>query len=306
MSEPTRITEKYLAGFVDADGTFGIRFKRMSHGWKALMYLEAGQTVKKDKIIHRIRETFGGYIQVMPRSGYNGDEYSKWNLTSKQSETLLSRIRKHLVLKRAYADFCLSYMQIHRGFLNDEQMQKDKQLLQEARSMRSDPLPNYPSRKWVAGYFDGDGCIASRLNNSGRFCKPAVLQARIETDRTEGIELLQKAFGGKIYNGRVQATKVWILHLEPSKAKKFLGYFCKHSITKRAEIYFALGCAEGGNYRDGIPIRQALQHLKTQEQRLNDPEVNVSFLLHQVRFDIPSMKGRYERLSNSPAQIKTA
>lgn len=294
MSEPTKITEKYLAGFVDSDGTFGVRFVRSAGGWSPRMFLEAAQEIGRDKVIHLIQRTYGGYI-----SQRTGGEFQKentsWSLPCKQARMVLSRIRKYLVTKRAFADFCIAYSMKNHGVIFDDAAKAvERERLTAARALRSDPLPNYPSRQWLAGYFDGDGCLASGLReNPG--CTSAVLQARVEDDRKEGLELLRKAFGGNIYKGRVEATQLWVLNLEPSQAKEFLSHFAKHAIVKRGEIYFALGCADGGNYRDGKPIHRALQHLKSQEQRLSDPEVNVSSMLREVRFDIPDGRGRYKR-----------
>lgn len=294
MSEPTRITDKYLAGFIDADGSFGINFIRVRNGFVARLSLTASQLVSQDKVIELIAKTYGGKMSMSVNP--SGSRQAGWGLPQKEGRMILSRIAKHLVLKRSFAKFCLDFVQQHRGkVFSEEEIAEAKAQLHEARKARSLPLPNYPSRQWLAGYFDGDGCIASRLNNGTALCTPAVLAARIEDERTEGLELIAKAFGGDIYQGRVAATKVWVLNLEPSKATKFIGHFCKHSIVKRAQLYFALRCAEGGNYRDGAPIHAALQMLKAQEHRLSDPEVNVSPLLSKVRFDVPDGRGRWDR-----------
>lgn len=305
MSEPTRITDKYLAGFVDADGSFGINFVRVNKGSLARLFLEASQNTTQDKVIALIAHTFGGYVST--RTNPSGSESAVWSVSQKQARMILSRIAKHLVLKRSFAKFCLDFVQQHRGkVFSDEDVITAKMSLHDARCHRSLPLPNYPSRQWLAGYFDGDGCVASRLNNGSAHCTPAVLAARIEDERTEGIELIAKAFGGDIYNGRVSATKVWVLNLEPSKAIKFVQHFCKHSIVKRAQLYFALRCAEGGNYRDGEPIHGALQMLKAQEHRLSDPEVNISPLLAKVRFDVPDGRGRWNRLPKRQSEQVSA
>lgn len=300
MSEPKKITEKYLAGFVDADGTFGIRFVRQNGVFISRMFLGVCQETEKDKVIYLIAESFGGtpYVRV-------GGQFKKENTaveySAKQARMILSRIAKYLVCKRHFADFCIDYALTHRGrtYTADE-VEAEKTLIANARAVRSYPLPNYPSRQWLAGYFDGDGCIASKAHQ-GKSWVCGVLAARVEDGRREGQELLLKAFGGAIYESKEKASSVWVVNLDPSKAKTFLGHFAKHSIVKRSQVYYALGCAEGGNYRDGEAIHRSLQLLKAQQQRLSDPEVNVSFLLKKVRFDVPKNAPTLKRQSTGEA-----
>jgi hypothetical protein len=294
MSEPTKITEKYLAGFVDADGSFGIRFVLQNGVWISRMFLGVCQENTKDKVIHLIAASFGGkpYVRV---GGQFKRENTAIEYSAKQARMILSRIAKYLVCKRSFAKFCIDYALTHRGrTYTPEEVEVEKRTIAEARAAYSYPLPNYPSRQWLAGYFDGDGCIASKVH-VGKSSASGVIAARVEDDRREGRELLLKAFGGAIYPNGSKASSVWVVNLDPSKAKKFLRHFAKHSIVKRSQIYFALGCAEGGNYRDGDTIHRSLQLLKAQEQRLSDPEVNVSFLLKKVRFDVPDGRGRTTR-----------
>jgi hypothetical protein len=58
-------------------------------------------------------------------------------------------------------------------------------------------LPVHPSRSWLAGYFDGDGCLYAQLNPHGH---SASIKVSIDsnTDETDGLELVHKAFGGRI------------------------------------------------------------------------------------------------------------
>lgn len=296
MSEPTKITEKYLAGFIDSDGSFGIRFQKTKGGLGVIMSLSAAQSEAKSKVINLIQQSFGGYVNVTTRpTGFGGGAMASWSAPSKQARMILSRIEKYLVGKRRFAKFCIDYALRNRGrTYTENEAEHEKEMFAIERAMYSAPLPNYPSRQWLAGYFDGDGCVASGLRN-GKTAVHGVIQARVEDERRENLDLLLKAFGGNIYPNGEKKSSVWVLMLEPSKAKEFLGHFAKHSIVKRSQVYFAMGCAEGGNYRDGEPIHRSLQLLKAQEQRLSNPEVNVSFLLKQVRFDVPDGRGKWIR-----------
>jgi hypothetical protein len=204
---------------------------------------------------------------------------------------LLARVEKYLVIKRAKAAAALQCVQ-------DEIIvpatQLERAQIAFKASIRADvPMPNYPSRKWLAGYFDGDGCLAVSLHKNGFAYIASRITSHVEQD--VGIRLIQKAFGGGIHLNRGPNLPCHILHLVPSKAKEFLGFFSKHLVLKRAEAEFVLGCAEGGNYRDGIPIRQAMKQLKAREQRLNQPDVDTAALIREVRFDVPDGRGKWMR-----------
>lgn len=293
----TKLSEKYLAGIVDADGTLGVKFFRQSSGnIYPQIYLKVSQETAKDKVLYLIQENFGGSIHT---SGKNG-KHEVVNFSCKQSRMLLYRIKKHLVVKREFAEFCLDYVKSNPGPIPQDEVKAHKEYIGEQRKKRTEKLPNFPARKWLAGFFDGDGCIAcSYRKNVNR----SYLSARITTEPAydASIRLIHKAFGGKIYSVKKKEGlyPMLVIDLPPSKAQQFLGYFAKHTVVKWDQVYFVLGCAKGGNYRDGKPIKDTLSYLKAREQRLNDPGVNVNAFVRQVRFDVPDRRGDHMRKRQS-------
>lgn len=294
------LSEKYLAGLVDADGTFGVRFFRRREGdFRPACFFEVAQAPKKDQVLYALQESFGG--SVSRRNGmtdFGGEPGSSWSLPHTEAKKILARIEKFLVVKRGRVPLYLKYLnevsRVPADLLPAHQRQ-----LRTALAVQY-PLPNYPARKWLAGYFDGDGCFASRVVQRTGF---SYLSARITAhkDADAGVQLLHKAFGGIVNYSKGEHLPCWVLHLPPSKAKQFIEFFAKHLVIKRAQAYFVLGCAEGGNYRDGRTIHETLRQLKAQGQRLNDSGADVSALLQQVRFDVPDGRGRYTRKRQSGA-----
>lgn len=296
------LSEKYVAGFLDSDGSFGVKFARTDTGHKPVLTLAFSQETRRDKVLHLIQDVTGGTIHQI-------EQYSVLSVPSKKARLFLSRISKYLVLKRHFADYCLAFVQEHSGKSFDvEQVRSFKADLKQERKRNPYPIPNFPARKWVAGYFDGDGCIGvSYRKKTG--C--SYLSARIVADNHYecGLQLLQKAFGGRIYRMKRpqgHSHPYWVMHMPPSKVKQFVGYFAKHSVVKRDELYFILRCAEGGNFRDGKTIQNTLKHLKAQEQRLNDPSADIRYLVDCVDFNIKSARWKDRpteyRVSDSPAQ----
>ncbi len=291
------LSEKYLAGFIDADGSFGIRFKRSTEGrYRVDFYLECSQKASRNKVLHMLCDNFGGHVyDKRSKSGYGGDPWSVWSVPPKQARLLIARIEKYLVVKKAFAGICLKYWQDNRH-INDTQLELHQKQIKAARKAKSQ-LPNYPSRKWLAGYFDGDGCFAISKHKSGFAYVSARITAHIDADN--GINLINKAFGGNIYTNKGKKLPMSVINLPPSKAKQFIEFFGKHLIVKRAEAYFVLGCARGGNYRDGNTIRRIMKQLKAQQQRLNDTDVDVSLMLEQVNFNVQDSRGIHMRKRQS-------
>jgi hypothetical protein len=294
------LSEKYLAGVIDADGSFGVRFFRRKEGdFRPACFFEVSQSPKANQMLYALQESFGGTVsaRVKGTTGFGGEQASSWSVPHTQGKKLLARIEKFLVVKRARVSIYLKYLDTVQRVPADR-LALHQQQLRTALTVQH-PLPNYPSRKWLAGYFDGDGCFASRVTRAGR----SYLSARVTAhkDADAGVRLLHKAFGGAVNYSKGEHLPCWVLHMPPSKAKQFVGFFAKHLIVKRAQAYFVLGCAEGGNYRDGHTIHSILRQLKAQGQRLNDTGADVSTLLEQVRFDVPDGRGQHMRKRQSGA-----
>jgi hypothetical protein len=278
------LSDKYIAGFLDSDGCISVNLKQGKY--KPLLHLNFSQKTGQDKVLSLIQDAIGGVQEVKE---LNGSSYSAINLSGSAAEKALNRIKKHLVIKRRYADVCLD-MVMQRTAVDVETA---RAYLKAQRREASLPLPNFPPRKWLAGYFDGDGCVTATRRGTGS----AVLAVSIASSSydQEGISIIAKNFGGGVYaHGNESTTRLWQMALPPSKAKEFFGYFAKHMITKRDQAEFVLGCAAMGHYRDGETIKAVLKQLKAREHRLSIPDVNVSELVATVKASYWASHGRSE------------
>ncbi|HKJ72979.1 MAG TPA: LAGLIDADG family homing endonuclease [Alphaproteobacteria bacterium] len=275
------LSAKYIAGFVDADGCIGVQWKKGKY--KPLLQLSMSQATQQDEVLSLIQEQNGGYRRV---KHIKGRDYTELTLTGATAEKLLSRIKNHLVLKRHYANAALSLIEKEEPPVD---LELAKQWLREQRRVPSLPLPNFPPRQWLAGYFDGDGSMwTSYRKTRGGHVQVSAGISCADYD-AEGIETIHKAFGGVIKphskgNGKV---KQWIVSLAPSKAEEFLGYFVRHLVVKRDQADFILACARMGNFRDGKTIHETLKELKARPHRLSEPGADVSKLVAKVE-RIPS------------------
>lgn len=279
----SRLGEKYIAGFLDADGCITIDWKpvRNTPHHKVHVVLKFAQLTEKDEVVHRIQEAIGGKVSSR---FMNGKCFcTSLILHGKDAEMALSRIHKYLVVKKHIAGIALE--------MNGKVMDRKEgtAYFKMHRKIQSYPLPNFPTRQWLAGYFDGDGCFGVRLPKTR---KSAQLTAEISASDfdSEGVELIAKVFGGSINKLTVNRPNVlcWTLTMPPSKAKQFVGYFNKHLIVKREQSDFILGCADMGHYRDGNSIKSAMKQLKTHPHRLNEPRPSaISFLqnVNDIQFE---------------------
>jgi len=253
-----RLSEKYLAGFLDADGCIHLAWP--SGKFTPQLCMTFSQRSNRDDVLYRIQETFGG---ILDKIQIKDGEYTRLGFYGKNAKMVLNRILKYLVIKRHYAGMALE-MSNKRS--ND--VEADRLLLKQHRKIKSLPIPNFPSRKWMAGYVDGDGCFSTtRVFEHGSISLYFKLCSS-EHD-SEGIELIQKAFGGNIYPMRSSVNPViqYTLPLPPSKAIQFISHFGKYCIVKKRQTDFILECARIGHYRNGKWIKEHLKALKdTQAQ----------------------------------------
>lgn len=286
------LSEKYVAGFLDSDGSIQVLWRALDRSdsdptmRRPYLSLEWTQLTCNDKVLQRIKDAVGGTITTRDET-----KSSTLKLFGGEAVKLLSRIEKYLVVKRHYAQVVLELLgKPHKHELAVA-------YLKAQRKVKGKRIPNYPSRKWLAGYFDGDGTFGCRI---GKGRTSAQLAAQITASKydSEGVDLLAKVFGGSLAerspNGNPLIT--WTLTMPPSKVKEFVGYFASELITKREQAYFVLGCAEMGHFRDGESISAGLKHLKAQPHRLSEPEMDISALLQQVK-DLPNPRPEIGRRS---------
>jgi len=275
----SKLSNKYLAGFLDADGCIHVQWK--SGVYKPLLNVSFCQSTLQDEIIHRIHLENGGRIRV---KSIKDAEYTELILAGATAENLLNRIKNDLVIKRHYAHAVISIIEKRKP---PADLESTKKWLKEQRRVKSLPLPNFPPRKWLAGYFDGDGSLWTIYRKSGKHVQVSTGIACSGYDM-EGIEIIQKGFGG-IIKPHNQGNDVyqWILSLSPSKTIKFIEYFGKHLIVKRDQADYLLACARMGNFRDGKTIHTHLKYLKAHPHRLSEPGVNIQALVANVK-RIPS------------------
>lgn len=292
-----KLSEKYLAGFLDSDGSIQVVMRADCN--YPMLSLQFSQVTSQDEVLHRIQQDYGGALNYRParEAGEPGGKASAATFLtfgSKASRLLLSRIHKYLVVKRHYAEVCLDVI---KRPVTENEHETVRAYLRAQRKVPSTYMPNYPSRKWMAGYLDGDGCFSiQRLSKLGN----ASLIFHVSAAKYDdvGLRLLHKAFGGRLHDMCGGGVTQWCLPFPPSKAKEVIAHCGQYLIVKKDQADFVKGCAEMGHYRDGSNIKAALKQLKAHPHRLSEPNVNVPAMLALIQ-DIPPRQrqdyGAFER-----------
>lgn len=273
------LSAKYIAGFFDADGTVNVVFQ--SDTKRPQLRLGFCQATSQDEVLHLIHEEWGGHLRYNIVKGVSYTHLT-WS-GNKQCAMLLNRIKQFLVIKRHYAEVCLDVCsrQIER-----DEIPKVREYLAIQRKQKSLPLPKHPSRKWLAGYIDGDGCISVQSISKHSGLASLILHIAASNYDTEGLEIIQKQFGGRINDMCEGRVKQYQLSLPASKVNEVFAEIYTAMIVKRDQAEFILKCAAMGHFRDGKSIKAALKHLKAHPHRLSEPKSDVNTLVATVQ-DLP-------------------
>ncbi len=267
-------SEKYLAGFLDADGHFSVRARK---GAKPDLEVSCCQRSIYSEPLFYARDLFGGSI----REKYDG-KYLEWQARGGIARKAYERLKKYLVLKKDHASLFLELVDSSFVLHSDEDVRMIRNRVKEIRKYGATSQPNFPSRKWMAGYIDGDGSFNVKLCKKTGYAYPllCILSA---PNYVVGITLLQKAFNGNICG--IGQNAQWTLSLsQPSKVKQLLEYCGKYLFIKKPQGQFILGCAANGNFRDGANIRETIKALNSRQHRLSDSDVNK--LVNAINFNI--------------------
>ncbi len=280
------MSEKYLAGFIDADGYLSVRTRV---GARPDLELGLAQRAYHAEPLLYAQELFGGNI----REKFGG-EHLELSMRGRIARKAFERLKKYMVLKRDHAERFLELVDSSFVLHTKDDVQRVREEVKRIRGYGATSQPNYPARKWMAGYLDGDGSFASKVCKKTGYAYPFVT-VLAASNCLVGVTLLQKAFGGAIH-GKGQ-NAIWQLSLsQPSKAKEVLDYCGEYMVVKANQARFLAGCAAGGNFRDGTNIRETLIALNAQQHRLSDSDV--SKLVASVNFNIP------KRLQGRPVGVK--
>jgi len=247
MNHFTETEIKYLAGLLDADGSLFFSFSKYKDVWNVRLNLVLQQSFSNDKdgkYLKSLSEKMGNiqFINLSEKNPNWSDAY-RWKVGSiEELNKLIPRLTKHLVIKGKHFK---SMFEMYLTLINKSVTQEGKEALEKfAKESRLDvgsvKTKNHPTWAWVAGYLDGDGCyhIRKRKKNWGIQIEMLVKVVAHNGDKVS-LDLLQKAFNGKVVKNSYEETHVWTRSLGFSNrqfALHFLRKVLRHSKLKKHKI----------------------------------------------------------------------
>ena len=215
---------KYAAGFIDADGSIQIHAKKFGDKFAIYPVISITQLPHRSNLLHDIAEF---YKLSVHRNGRGTDEI---RVSGKKGASLLEHTFKHMVLKQDLAKYVLSLPK----FVEEIELKAIKSVIKNLRRNNT-PCKHKPSRRWAAGYIDGDGCISASLSKKGHLeCR---LSVSTWVHAQAGIKLLQESFGGYIVEQKNTAN--WRVALNPSKVQELHEFLGRHLMIKRTQLEIA-------------------------------------------------------------------
>lgn len=216
---------KFLAGFIDADGSFYMYFSKDRVGmYRSYCFTCIDQAASVD-YNHSMMKALRSFYNVGSFRTYTQEErhgkslmYS-WLIASKDTLKLTNLIKKHLLIKGTHLDNLLWLQEELRGVpLTKEQVEDLKPFIKCSRkNSKWIKQPKHPSWAWLAGYLAGDGHFRCRIKRRvwdkrfDRFTYHNQLSVSATSSTDDGfiLDFIARHTGGKvgIYSGYTNWTR---------------------------------------------------------------------------------------------------
>ncbi len=215
---------KYAAGFVDSDGSLQIHAKKLDNKFSIYPVVSLSQLPFRSQFLYECAEF---YELTVHHNNRGGDEI---RVSGDKGRRFMEAIKKHLVIKQELANYILSLPR----FVDQQQLDAIRIVINSLRRNNT-PCKDQPSRKWAAGYIDGDGCISASITRKGGLeCR---LSISTWIHAQAGIKLMEKTFGGRIQESKNTAN--WRVNLSPSKVQELKEWLGSHLRIKKTQLELA-------------------------------------------------------------------
>lgn len=246
-------TKAYMAGAMDAEGTFCIT----SCTHNTLGHRLYDPTVRYRNtfkgIFKWIVDNFGGTNYHHKPSGLSKLDSWDWSTDSyKHSRSFISLILPYLIIKKEEAEVLLQFYDLYRQQVPEKRQELYENLRQlknrdsVTTEMQDLPFKTNLVNAYFAGFFDGEGFISFKKNNG----YDSVTIGVGNTDK-KLLDIMQKRYGGSVYvlggSSRPEHhAPMWQWQLNRKESiEKFLLKLLPYLIVKRDKAKVALEFVRG-------------------------------------------------------------
>lgn len=214
------MNEKYIAGLLDADGSVLLHFNKRQDG---TFRAAASVKISLSADLKYLAEEFDLNWRDYLREGFKDQQ--EIYAYGDRAVTFLNRIKKHLRIKNHLAEWVLS----NHGTVVDNPTTLKKEMQQVRKDSANHDDGRHPSRAWMAGYFDGDGCIGffTRRDECWLLVTGWSYDKKI-------LDTLSAHFGGKVYKHTGESFQ-WKKYLGV-RGSEVIDYFKKHVVVRRHQL----------------------------------------------------------------------
>lgn len=238
---------KYVAGLIDADGSFSLKYKRMTTG-KYAVYLQFAlcQSESNDEgleLLHALCKHYGvGKVYLESPREFTKSQAGRWVVSGKEAEKLANVLHKHLLVKASHLDNLRFITDSLKDFtiINCEDIKAYVKCSRNTSTWLK--VPKHTSPAWLAGFIDGDGHYRARIgrvrkyrDGSTAITNELTLYLGVQVSDGFIIKQLRKEYRGKIHS-RKDGMLMWQLPLgrnSRSSAVPFLKSMRKFSCIKK-------------------------------------------------------------------------
>lgn len=260
---------KYLAGYLDADGCISISYKLYNGYYTASLVFNFTQSFSVDPD-GKLLQAFRDYYNLGTISHRTLDLYSSisvWNMGTQDILKLYNLIKKHLRIKGTHWDNLIwLYNELKLFRLSEDNIEELKVFSKCSRqNSKWIKRPKHLSLAWVAGYLDGDGHYRIRhrlkyVKSYGKECKANELCVQVSCDKYDKhiVDKLKEDFKGSL-NLHKDGHYIWKRSLGKTSHTFALAFL------KKLRKY----CCLEKKY---IIIEQMIKFHEDHQQRLNKNE----------------------------------
>lgn len=239
MSDYNETLNKYVAGFIDADGTMAFHFNKTANGFFRIGLqfgiVQIDNRGRGFALLESLQQSYGvGRIFDVPQK-----RQKFWKVSDKNGlEKFLPHIIKHLVIKGKHFQRLLEIRRELAGKdLTEAEVDELREFSKKSRlDTGSTRYKKNASPAWLAGYVDGDGYLRHAEHEHW-------LKISCQASDVCALELIQNTYGGKIYNTKKENIKEFRLNFGASFygiASKVLKKIIPHLRLKRHDAEMIL------------------------------------------------------------------
>lgn len=265
----------YIAGFLDADGTIGVRSRL---GARPDLTVSITQRIEYRDIADNAKSLFGGHIYV------KNNKYITWTVRSNIARACLELLVPHLVHKKKHAEEFIDLVDSSSVLKTKQDQITVRTLVKTIRSQNNENAGKDMCWSWLAGYFDGDGCFSTSLKKGSGYGYPSasILAA---PNYKSGIDFIRREVGGNMCS--IGTNFHWSLPISMKpRDQTFLTSIATYLVIKKPQAEFLIECSARGGFLDGAGVRRVIMALNGRKSNTHIPRQKINELADSIDFSI--------------------